>query len=666
MTCRLVLTISLLLALTPVQAQMLLPIKEQTDHVVNKALYNGSYPGLVSYLMDNPNANRWQDYDFGEQVGQILHGYLVMYRGTKDKGYLFKFVNLSLRAMAWRRANYLFTDQSMQNSSLYMNGVLLGAWSGFIHLVLVEDNSLGDLAVPTEVLDIPTSTLAINVLPTSSSSTLGVIANWLLSRSVETLDYIIAENWSDEELFNHGDVIKGLNQEAVFGEALLNLGQLATFPMYSGLQSYLEMGARMLRAMRNVGEDDRCACISGSPVLIPFTNHSYYWFHDGWSHRLRPGVCVGTCLSVFGQILAHERDLRDQHEFIEDVSHAVYDLQLPYLANKYNIYTGGSEPFTDADMVMFRNAFTRNIAFPFAGSWAFKNGVDGSPGPISGNPGFNAYRMDALAWMFLREWDNAPTAVEGPGVYEILSDVYANTVFDSPLDISGGLSYWGAAQVVAAQWERECFSLDLYNRELVYDQDFAAKNVLRVFPAGEAGASFADPVIYEPRFTVNENIRSEFRAGSAVIFEPGFEAVRGSVVEAVIDPLGCLLAYKANLPMEYPRTEVRAPEAREQTMMEQDAPVSVEQTTERQMMDAFRLVPNPTSGETYAELRLSDQRSARLNIHDALGRQVWSGQFGTFEAGEHRHPVGIRLPAGVYHCTLSLDGVQHIQRLVVE
>ena len=662
----LVLTLSVLWANTSIRAQMLLPIKEQTDLLVNKALYNDTYPGLVSYLMDNPNANHWQDYDFAEQVGQILHGYLEMYRGTKDKAYLYKFINLSLKSMAWRRSNYLFHDPSLPNSSLYMNGVLLSAYSGFIHLVLMEDLSLQNETVPEGVLTVPSSTLELNVLPSTSASTIGGIATWLLSRSVETLDYIITINWSDEELFRHGQVIKGLNQEAVFGEALLNLGHLATLPTYSGLQSYLDKGARMLRAMRDAGEDDRCECISGTLVLFPFINHSYYWFHDGWSHRLRPGLCVGSCLSVFGQLLSQERDLSDQHEFIEDISHAVYDLRLPYLANKYNIYTGGSEPFTDADMVMFRNAFTRNIAFPFSGSWAFKNGVDGSPGPISGNPGFNAYRMDALAWMFLREWDNAPTAVEGPGVYEILSDVYANTVFDSPLDISGGLSYWGAAQVVAAQWERECFSLDLYNRELVYDQDFAAKNILRVFPAGEAGASFADPVIHEPRFTVNDQVHAAFRAGSAVVFEPGFEAKLGSVVEAVIDPLGCDLAYKAMLPTEYPRTEVRAPEAREQTMTEQDAPVSVEQTMERQMIDAFRLVPNPTSGETYAELQLGDRRLASLTIHDALGRQIWSGQFGTLVAGEHRHPVGIRLPFGVYHCTLTLDGVTYTQRLVVE
>lgn len=646
-------------------AQFLHPVKEQSDHIVHKQLYNGAFVGLASYATDH--VDPWSTYKYPEAVGQLQLGYMQMYRTTKDKAYLVKFINIALRAMAWRRENYHFTDPSVVGSALYKNGVLLWAWSDFIHLLSVEEPELAQVEINEDLLPIPSSTIPGNIIPVAYRSTFGTVAQWLLGRSRETLETILATQWSDDQALGAG-IIHGLNQEAVFGAAMLNLGHVASVTGDPTMMSYLDKGALMLRKFRYPSEDDRCACVLGLPVLLNNTNNSYFWYHDGWSHPRRPGFCIYVDCNGASGIAHQDLDLTDRHEFMEDISHGVYDMELPRLANLYNVYTGGSEPFTDGDMVKFRNAFTTQIAQPFQGSWGFCSGVygcDALVGVYEGH-GFNYYRKDAMAWMFLHEWDEAAGAEPGPGVYEILTTFYTSDLYQHPIEITSGFAYWGLAQLVAAQWERECFSLELYNRELVYDQDFTAKNVLRVFPAGEAGASFADPVIHEPRFTVNENIRSEFRAGSAVIFEPGFEAVRGSVVEAVIDPLGCDLAYKANLPIEYPRTEVRAPEAREQTMMEQDAPVSLEPTSERQMMDAFRLVPNPTSGETYAELRLIVQRNASLNIHDALGRQVWSGRFGTLLAGEHRHPVGIRLPAGVYHCTLSLDGVPHTQRLVVE
>jgi hypothetical protein len=479
---------------------------------------------------------------------------------------------------------------------------------------------------------------------------------------VESLDAIIAEHWYENVGFEGAAAV---NMQGGFAGALLHLGHMATVNgTYSGLQSYLDRGARLTALFRShVDIEDDCSCSSYSqPVLRSAPHNAYWWYHAGW--EVKDKSCSSSC---FPFIHIDQPDLNTYQEFIEDISHAIPALIIPFMSYRYSLYTNGFYPFTDTEMARFRNTFTKYVWNATAGG--FHNAVNGQDAPVSPSSydgQFNVLKYNAMAWMPLQRFDQTSGAATGEQVYNIIMDFYSNEVHDSPTDLTGGFHYLGVAEVVAAQWERECFSLDLYNRELVYDQDFAAKNILRVFPAGEAGASFADPVIYEPRFTVNENIRSEFRAGSAVIFEPGFEAVRGSVVEAVIDPLGCDLAYKAMLPTEYPRTEVRAPEAREQTMTEQDAPVSVEQTMERQMIDAFRLVPNPTSGETYAELQLGDRHLASLTIHDALGRQVWSGQFGTLVAGEHRHPVGIRLPVGVYHCTLTLDGVPHTQRLVVE
>jgi hypothetical protein len=651
-----VLLISLIGLAQKGSAQFHAPAKEQFDKLGHKVLYNGVHAGIVNYML---NTNPWSGYQFGEQVGPTLEAYLRLYESSNDKAYLVKFVNLALLAIAWRREDYRFNDL------LYMDGQLLWPIAHFIHLVLIDEPELGsfELVNHANVIDVPSSTISINQMSEQPGYTLNEIATWMLARSVESLDAIMADEWDQDIGFKGAAAV---NMQGAFAGALLHLGHMSSAnSSYSGLYSYLDKGARIAALFRsNVHIEDDCSCASYSqPALRTADHNSYWWFHAGWYFR-RESSCVSHCTPFFH---FNQADLLTFQEFTEDISHAIPALIIPLTSHRYSLYTDGSYPFTNSELVRFRNTFTRHIWDAQEGGFhSAVNGQDSPISPSSNDDQFDLLKYSSLAWMPLHRFDATFGAASGGLVYNIIMDFYENEVYDSPTDLTGGFHYYGLAEVVAAQWEHECFSLDLYNRELVYDQDFAAKNVLRVFPAGEAGASFADPVIYEPRFTVNENIRSEFRAGSAVLFEPGFEAVRGSVVEAVIDPLGCDLAYKANLPIEYPRTEVRAPEAREHTMMEQDAPVAVEQTTERQMMDAFRLVPNPTSGETYAELHLSDQRNASLNIHDALGRQVWSGQFGTLVAGEHRHPVGIRLPAGVYHCTLSLDGVQHTQRLVVE
>jgi hypothetical protein len=57
---------------------------------------------MVDYIVENPGANPWNTYLYGEQVGFILEGYLRMYEVTNDKAYLIRFVNLMVRAVAWR------------------------------------------------------------------------------------------------------------------------------------------------------------------------------------------------------------------------------------------------------------------------------------------------------------------------------------------------------------------------------------------------------------------------------------------------------------------------------------------------------------------------------------------------------------------------------------
>lgn len=115
-----------------IQAQLSVRVKEQYDYTTHKLPYGGgAYSGVVSYMTDNPDANPWNTHRFGEEVGGFLEGYLRMYETTKDRAYLIRFINLSIKAIAWRKADYTFS----QFEQAYMDGIMARSLA---HLSLIH------------------------------------------------------------------------------------------------------------------------------------------------------------------------------------------------------------------------------------------------------------------------------------------------------------------------------------------------------------------------------------------------------------------------------------------------------------------------------------------------------------------------------------------------
>lgn len=664
----------------PLNAQHMEPIKEQYDHVTHKQAF-GSYSGVINYIVENPGANPWSSYLFGEQVGYFLEGYLRMYETTKDKAYLIRFINLSLKAIAWRKASFLFTQPTpaywtidgdgnivhvaATSGSPYMNGSLLWPFAHFVHIIAEDDPELGPLVIPGEAVFPQTSTIAINELPVQASYTYAGIADWMLDRTRETLDAIINEHYDYADGFCHGGAICSVNQEALFAGALLYLGHLAaTQPgEYSNLQQYLDIGARLavLFDQQSIHLEDGCSCSTYGPfpIIRNLPNGSYWWYHAGWKIDLNN--CFNPSCPPF--YYTNQPDVNAYTQFVEDISHAVSSLIIPTLASRFGIYTGGNYPFTEADMVRFRNTFTQNVWDPVQNG--FHNAVNGAEYPVyppSYNGVFNALGFAALAWMPLHAYDGVPGAASGDNVYDVIMDFYEAEVYDSPTVISGGLYHMGVADVVAAQWEHECFSLTLFNRDLVYDQDFAAKAVLTVDPFGEEGASFADPVIHEPRFTVNEGITSRFRAGAAIVWEPGFEAAYESTVVAEIDPLGCGMEYKALASGAMPQTAMRL-EAGLREHVSEVSSEPVHDTPSHQVT----LAPNPAAGHVAVIMDLGASCPVRIDLRDGMGRPVLRSDPGYRDRGRQEHQVLLGgLAPGLYLCVVHLGEGQYTMKLMIE
>jgi len=89
--------------------------------------------------------------------------------------------------------------------------------------------------------------------------------------------------------------------------------------------------------------------------------------------------------------------------------------------------------------------------------------------------------------------------------------------------------YYGLAEVVSAQWDKECANLTLYNRDVVYDQDFFVKNTLTIAPQQTTDlfytpVPFAEPQTFtdggsQDRFVIEPGVNVNMVAGEKIILK---------------------------------------------------------------------------------------------------------------------------------------------------
>lgn len=539
---KLILIFSAIILYGSLKAQSSLPIKEQYDYLHTKAVFNNTHTGVLNYLLAS---NPFSGYEYGEQLGYVLESYLNMYKTTKDKAYLIKFINLSLTIMAWRQTDYRFSI----DGNVYMDGLLLWSMAHFSYLILYQEPTLNNLIIPTNVLNIPTSTFSQNILPFQPSYTYGYIANWLIQKQVETLDAIIDNHWlSNDQGFKQEsshDYGMAINMQAGFGGALLYLGKLSSnIPAYSGLASYLDKGAAIARLYKSdIDIDDKCHCfLYQYPLLRITSDNSYWWFHSGWKILDNDCFNIGSC---FGPHF-NQPDYIEYTQYVEDISHGVTTMIVPQVAYEINLYTGGGYPFSTAEMVRFRNMFTKKVFDGNMNDPKFHSGVNGADTPIyEYDNQFNIFKNSSLSYMPLYKWDGADNTATPPNVYDIVMKFYEKNIYPLPTRIGGGMDYNGIALVAAAQWDKECVNLSLYNRKVVYDQDFMVKNTLVVQPQVSDNLyqpgdnSFAEPVINTPEFTIDSGIKVNMVAGEKIRLRSGFRAKAGCKFTAKISENMC-------------------------------------------------------------------------------------------------------------------------------
>lgn len=483
---------------------------------------------------------------YGDGTAFVLESYLHMYETTGDLAYLFKFINraICIQEHRWDELgispSWIYQIQGYDfnaprwSTHIYQDGDVMAALGHFVHMVQIEQSDLDATPLP----QFPGTPITSNSFDTWT--TVGEFAEWLRVRTEQTLDWYVWSPgyWIDDDLCFATESSPGsnaraghLNFQSGIGTALYYLGEAAPN------STYLSMAAAIAdRYFSIINDEAECYQLFGTwyhnsqseRYVTEFDNGAYQWTHFGWRRE--------TCT---------ERHGSEPNDY-EDISHAVTDFLMLRATHDREIPSGGPVYFNGTDMLRFRNTFTQNV---YAG-----NDGDGCPqfhASVSGDddiayrPSYNGVgtlNRSSLAWMWLQAFDDMGSP---PNVYDMVMDYYACRIMPYSNGIQGSVEQYGLADVVAAQWQRECFDLTLFNRDVVYDQNFAAKRDLVIDPSAGPGASFADPMINEARFTVNPGVHVEMHAGSSIELKPGFHASHGSEFHGSIDPLGCEMEVKS-------------------------------------------------------------------------------------------------------------------------
>jgi len=627
---------------------------QNNSDLKTKEMYDNLYPKEAER---NALSGNYLDLGFVQTLtegwGTLVASYVNLYKATKDKAYLIKAINYCLvieynrqdiqypsdpSNKCWTYAGMINPDKpgESQANIMHKNGRALWGLSEFVYLVK-HDNDLYYTLIPQNLIDNPFSV---------TFTTYGDFAEWLQDRILETFDFIIPYYWgyhaiewdNDGEnkmgFLNYNQSSMCINMQATFAAALTLMGILiANDGDQPTGQSYIDKAITVVDLFKNYplkihnnggscnGYDyDNC-----DTIIYPLMNNddasSYYWFDNGWRTSRANWDCW-----------AHRMQCTDLYDDMEDITHAVYTLTLPLtLTDYYSQYS----PIDASQMVKFRNAFTKHVYYTENGIGKYWSSVQGNDNihldqkqkckdyAANATPQ-ECTKYSAFGWMPLYKYDEL--AGNEPNVYNILMDLYRNTLntitdvsdveydrfFYYPLQVN----YYGLSEVVKAQWEKECPDLTLRNRDVVYDQDFYSKNDLIVdasltnpFDPVNVNSSFADPVITNPEFIIEQNVSCNMTASNKIVIKPGFHAKAGCNFHAYIDEINCSGSGQKILSPQYnPPPPVVTP-LNKNNITKTDSVY-------------FNLTPNPCKTFVQIEYSTNNDKDVIMEIYNIAGNKL--------------------------------------------
>ena len=589
------------------------PIKEQYDKHQQTLVLNGSLnPCNVNHEPCAISNN------YGDGNAFILESYIKMYETTGDKAYLLKFV-LDAICMQEHRRDFVGIEYTPSwggyccdgNKCLYHDGNIIWAMSHFIYIIKGEFGQTrpGIYNEPLPQLD--------EIVKAEGQAffnhywpTYGDFAEWLQILAEQTLDtytYGSVNWWGDDTRCylptpDHTDRAAQVNLQSGFACALYYF-----WLTDHGHTDYYDKAISIASAYKGtycVEIPDILGCLGHYHDyldVLGISNSSYLWKHNGWRQQ--------NCSEYGGT------------NDYEDMSHAALTMQFPRAINN-KLETGGIKYFDDDDMTLFRNTFLFNI---YAGE--DENGCPQFHPGIDGNDdinyrtefnGLNSLKTTSLAWMPFYKYDtyNPPF-----NVYDIVMKYYTHDILNNINNIVYGNEFLGLSEVVLAQWDKECENLTLYNRDVIYDQDFTVNNKLEVAPQRDGDVNytlepFADYKTYDGqttfhddgatnRFVIQTGKTVNMIAGESITLLPGFVAESGSNFSASINSSICTDGLKLS---NYSFSEIHKEQLNINSRIRNEFDLTI--------------YPNPTSGKFSIEYSFEASASTTLAVFNTIGEIV--------------------------------------------
>jgi hypothetical protein len=658
-------------------------LKEDFDYMYNSSAFiNGSYSLYINYepsffSRENPHPCERRDFldNIGDGNSYLMRALLNMYEVTLDKDYLIKFIQQANRILEFRRdiidpntegaePRWDFDEQICENEGkigkeqMYHDGLLLLPYAQFCYLILNKYPALQNVALPTASIT-GLSPIKNNNGGTVSVSTYGDVANYYKVQTILSLSFFIgAGYWGDDNRcflkipdpsLTNRNKPNDVNQTSAFASALYYMGMLGVTDYYNkaGIIAAHYFGTTInefgngtstnyTTANPNCnGQANSCGSINILNIFTALNNNSYKWYGYGW--REQP---CSECSSI-PQWLSGPDDY-------EDISHAVSSISFAnthVLSNYANLLVGNH--FSSSFYQTLHNTFTKNIYGGTINNRVQINaGVDGDNTITYRNQlnGVNndIVRKEALGWSWLYQWDSP---FEG-SVYDINMQLYNEMEADKLYTLKslrGAQTLYGFTMLCKAQWEKECSNNTLYNRNMVYNQDFFAKNTLTVDPAKAtydisrigAGAmqpgndSYNEPIIQNPNFTIQPTVTSYMYAGEKIVLKPGFSAKAGCHFKASINPSNCSNGNKRDVNDE--SNNNNANETSSNTA--QPLPIIENKTAETILSEAtlVKVYPVPSSGIINVELSNLNLSQSEISIFNYLGEKIMCKNSGLAE-----------------------------------
>ncbi len=156
--------------------------------------------------------------------------------------------------------------------------------------------------------------------------------------------------------------------------------------------------------------------------------------------------------------------------------------------------------------------------------------------------------------------------------------------------------------------------------------------------------------------------KKDFRAGEAILLEPGFRVDSTAEFTAEIAPVAAETENLAAIEQKADTLLAESTGYHTSSMME------VKEFTESAELSSFTLFPNPVSDRLYIHYQLSEEAPVVVNLLSITGRIIQTlRDVEAQPAGSYELAFSINdIPAGMYLVSLKIGKLAYTQRVVVQ